>query len=85
MMIDYTSRLYARPSFIEGMARALDMGGTLNEYNASLSGEEADAIAIWSDWVAIGQDMYAVMGDYEGDDYDVFAIEPEEELERAVA
>ena len=71
MMIDYTSRLYARPSFIEGMARALDMGGTLNEYNSSLSGEEADAIAIWSDWAAIGQDMYAVMGDY-----DVFAIEP---------
>ena len=84
-MMDYTSRLFARPSFVEGMARALDMGGTLNEYNTSLSGEEADAIAIWSDWAAIGQDMYAVMGGYEGGDYDVYAIEPEEETERAVA
>lgn len=70
-MMDYTSRLFARPSFIEGMARVLDMGGTLNEYNTSPNGAEADAIAIWSDWAAIGQDMYAAM-----DDYDVFAIEP---------
>ena len=83
-MMDYTSRLFARPSFVEGMARVLDMGGTLNEYNTSPSGEEADAIAIWSDWAAIGQDMRAVMGDYEGE-YDVYAIEPEEEPERAVA
>lgn len=84
-MMDYTSRLFARPSFIEGMARALDMGGTLNEYNTSLTGEEADAIAIWSDWAAVGQDMYAVIGYYESGDYDGFDIEPEEETEQATA
>ena len=70
-MVDYTSRLFARPSFIEGMARIFDMGGTLNEYNSSPSGEEADAIAIWSDWAAIGQDMYDAMGDC-----DLYVIKP---------
>ena len=70
-MVDYTSRLFARPSFIEGMARIFDMGGTLNEYNASPSGEEADAVAMWSDWAAIGQDMYAAL-----DDCALYVIEP---------
>ena len=77
-MMDYTSRLFARPSFIEGMARVLDMGGTLNEYNTSPTGEEADAIALWSDWAAIGQDMYAVIGDF-----DPAEMEMEEETETA--
>ena len=75
-MMDYTSRLFARPSFIEGMARVLDMGGTLNEYNFSATGEEADAIALWSDWAAIGQDMYTVIGDFDPAD-----MELEEETE----
>ena len=79
-MVDYTSRLFARPSFVEGMARIFDMGGTLNEYNSSLSGEEADAIALWSDWAAIGNDMYTVIGDF-----DPAEMEVEEDAETAIA
>ena len=31
----YSSFLFAEPSFLEGMARVVDFGGTLNEYNRS--------------------------------------------------
>ena len=33
--------VYARPSFIEGMARVLDLGGTLNVYHNLPAGEPA--------------------------------------------
>jgi hypothetical protein len=29
----FTDLLHARPTFLEGVARLLDVGGTLNEYN----------------------------------------------------
>ncbi len=51
------SDLFARPSFLEGMARALDIGNTLQEYNTSPSPEAADGQAIGSDWAAVGNDL----------------------------
>ena len=51
----------ARPSFIEGFARVLDLGGTLTEYNQSLNGEQADSIALTMDWCAIGEDFREAM------------------------
>ena len=53
----FTHFLYARPSFAEGAARILDMGGTLNSYNKSLSAEQADLFAIYSDWLSVGADL----------------------------
>jgi len=50
--------LFARPSFISGFARVLDIGGTFNAYNQSATPEEADRRAIQSDWLAVGQDMW---------------------------
>lgn len=50
-----TDYLYARPSFLEGMARAWDFGNTLNEYNESSTPEEADARALASDWLVVGE------------------------------
>lgn len=58
-------RLYARPSFWEGLARLLDVGGTLNEYNYSDSDEEADVRAILSDWEAVGKDIRAAIKKFE--------------------
>jgi hypothetical protein len=49
--------LFSEPSFLEGLARNLDLGSTLSEYNESLTGEQADAIAIHNDWAAIGIDI----------------------------
>lgn len=56
-MNDKTGFLYARPSFLEGIARIMDMSGTLNEYNRSESPEEADTRALRSDWYAVGDDL----------------------------
>lgn len=58
MQRDFSSYLFARPSFLEGIARLLDFGGTLNEYNAVRTGAEADAVAQYADWQAVGDDLY---------------------------
>lgn len=49
--------LCARPSFIEGMSRILDFGGTLEEFNKSLTPEQADYLALRADWQMIGMDF----------------------------
>jgi hypothetical protein len=53
--------LFARPSFLRGWARIADPLGVLNNYNVSVSEDEADCDAARSDWKAVGQDLwYAV-------------------------
>ena len=52
--------VYARPSFLTGIARLFDFGGTLNTYHYRPGGKdakEADARAIASDWEAVGRDI----------------------------
>jgi hypothetical protein len=56
--------LFARPSFIGGVARIFDFAGTLNTYNISATGELADARAFQEGWKAIGDDMRAVLAAY---------------------
>lgn len=53
----YSNFLYADPSFTEGIARLLDFGDTLTEYNRSPSAEQADAIALTADWNAVVDDL----------------------------
>jgi hypothetical protein len=55
--------LFARPSFLEGMGRAIDLFGVMDDYNFSESGEEADRRAIAADWNAVYGDLNAA---YEG-------------------
>jgi len=54
---DESSFLFARPSFMEGVARILDFGNTLSQYNGSANPNEADAKAINSDWKSVGNDI----------------------------
>lgn len=54
--------LYARPSFFEGMARVMDIGNTLNEYNAY---DDPDTTALLMDWLAVGQAMRQAIEEYE--------------------
>lgn len=56
-----TSYLYATPSFVEGFSRLIDFGGTLEEYNSAFSSEQADQIAIASDWLVVGDDIRSAM------------------------
>jgi hypothetical protein len=59
-----TFYLFAKPSFIEGIARLLDFGGTLNIYNESGTGAEADVKALKNDWEAVGQDIQTAIISY---------------------
>lgn len=52
-----SSFLFARPSFVEGIARIIDFGNTLREYNTSPTPEEADYYAIRADWCAVGVEI----------------------------
>lgn len=49
--------LFARPSFIEGIGRIVDLSGSLNTYNRAPTPEEADARALYEDWKAVGHDL----------------------------
>lgn len=53
--------LFARPSFIGGMASVLDLGSTLSVYNESPSTEDADIRALTSDWHTTGEDLKSAM------------------------
>jgi hypothetical protein len=55
---DYTGLLYSQPSLSEGVARVLDVGGTYDTYNYAPTPEEADHLALASDWYAVGADLY---------------------------
>ena len=57
MNVASTFFLFARPSFWEGVARILDFGNVLTEYNKSLTPQQADALAMRADWVTVGEDI----------------------------
>ncbi len=56
-MTDYSMFLFAQPSFLEGVARVGDIGGTLNEYNSSIDPAQADRLALRADIEALRQDV----------------------------
>ena len=59
-----TFRLFARPSFYEGISRILDFANSLQSYNYDKNGAEADAKALASDWQMVGRDMKAAVAEY---------------------
>lgn len=52
-----TGFLFALPGFLGGLATAIDIAGTLVEYNISQTPLEADIRAIASDWAITGKDI----------------------------
>ena len=56
-----TDFLFANPSFASGAARVIDLWGQFDDYNFSPSPQEADAAAIASDWIVVGQDICDAM------------------------
>ena len=50
--------LFAKPSFISGAARVLDLYGIYDVYNATSTEREADYKALVSDWHMVGQDIF---------------------------
>ncbi len=60
-IIGRAGRLFARPSFVEGVSRILDLGATLNVYNQNTTPEEADFEALESDWLSVGDELVSAM------------------------
>ena len=60
-----TDHLLAMPSLLEGVGSVLDFGGELDEYNFAETPEETDANAIYSDFCAVGEDMWAAIHQFE--------------------
>lgn len=58
-MTEHTMFLFARPSLLEGIARIVDIGGTLNAYNTALTGSQADGLAMQTDVAALREDLAA--------------------------
>ena len=63
---------YPRPSFWEGGARLLDLGGTLDDYQVSwrlyrhgVSSREACAVDIREIWLEVGQYLHNAIGQFE--------------------
>ena len=61
----YSYYLGARPSFLEGIARLMDFGNTLDKYKSYPSGAEADYAAIARDWAMIGLDFRNAVVEFE--------------------
>ena len=56
---------YTKPSFLGGLARILDLGGTLrNDYKPTRTVYEIDVAAMRSDWIEIGRDIDGAIGAY---------------------
>ena len=57
ILFNRSGRLFANPSFVEGMSRSYNLFGDQDVYNEDLSPEEADARALYSDWASVGDHL----------------------------
>jgi hypothetical protein len=62
-----TDFLFARPSFLSGFARVLDLFGLFDSYNDSPSPLSADGRAIYADWRVVGLDIQEAAGQFEAE------------------
>ena len=53
----YADFLFARPSAAAGVARFFDFGGHFDAYNVSADEAEADAKAMYIDWLCVGDSV----------------------------
>jgi hypothetical protein len=58
-----TFRLFSTPNFWKGVARIIDLFGTLDTYNVSATPEEADKQAFLADWECLSSDAQAAYGE----------------------
>ena len=61
----HSFRLFARPTFLEGAARVFDFANILQRYRYDTTDHEADANALRSDWMAVGDDIRHAVSIYE--------------------
>jgi hypothetical protein len=49
--------LFSAPSVIEGIGRIFDFSGSMQVYNECLTPQQADSLALYNDFKAIGIDI----------------------------
>lgn len=59
--MSYATLLFASSSFADGFGRALDAGGIAPDFNYALTAQDADRMALRSDWSAVGADLWAAL------------------------
>jgi len=61
----YQTDFLTANSFVIGIGSVFNLAGNYFDYNYSTSPEEADEIAIASDWYIIGEDIKQAISGYE--------------------
>lgn len=56
--------LFATPSFKEGVARLVDFGNFMTDYNTTRTTQDADKRATTQDWLAVGDDIRGAITDF---------------------
>lgn len=65
----YRTDFLTANSFVIGMGSVFNLPGNYFEYNYSHTPEEADKIAIASDWQIIGEDIKQAISGYEKENH----------------
>jgi hypothetical protein len=60
--MNYSTYLFAIPTWAEGVGRLLDLGDNLTQYNDSATSGQADYRATAMDWRAVGADIQGAIG-----------------------
>lgn len=60
-----TTFLFKVPNFLSGMSSVLDIAGVNFKFNTSKTVEDADFMALTSDWLIIGKDLQGAMNEYD--------------------
>ncbi|MGH9422274.1 MAG: hypothetical protein ACRD3J_20015 [Thermoanaerobaculia bacterium] len=55
---------FPRATFLSGAARTFDLWGHLDTYSYSRTEAEADALALYSDWRIVGEDIFQAITDF---------------------
>ena len=61
----HSGLLFSQPTFLTGVGRIFDFGQGMTQYNYSPTPEDADSLAIWSDWLAVGGDIHWALESFE--------------------
>lgn len=60
-MSNKTIFLFYNPGLLNGVARLYDFTGSFDSYNESATPKQADAVALYADWAAVGDELVIAM------------------------
>ena len=69
ILFNRSGRLFANPSFLEGVGRTFDIFGNQDIYNEDLTPQEADTKALFSDWASVGDHLILAAEEFVADSH----------------